>query len=195
MLLAITLISGLALGGAYQLTKGRIAEQELAAEAAAYAAVAPDAASFGAAEELETRMTELTAEDGTVADGQFGKVVYDSAYAALDESGSVIGHVVNVTTKEGFGGEISISTGIALDGTVTGVAFLTINETAGLGMRATEPEFYEQFVGKNVESYELTKSAASADNQIEALSGASVTSNAVTNAMNAALYLVQSAEG
>ena len=60
-------------------------------------------------------------------------------------------------------------------------------------MRATEEDFRNQFVGDAVEQFELTKDAASSDTQIQALSGATITSKAVTNAVNAALYLVNSA--
>ncbi|MDO4632807.1 MAG: FMN-binding protein [Eubacteriales bacterium] len=112
----------------------------------------------------------------------------------MDASGEVIGYIVNVTSGDGFGGDIEVSVGISVDGATTGLEFLTINETAGLGMRATEPEFKEQYVGKTVDSFSLVKGGgASADNEINALSGASFTSTAVTNAVNAALYLVQNA--
>ena len=70
--------------------------------------------------------------------------------------------------------------------------FLTINETAGLGMNAQNPEFMDQFIGKEG-SFNLVKDGASGDNDIQALSGATITSTAVTNAMNAALYLIGSA--
>ncbi|WP_416388650.1 RnfABCDGE type electron transport complex subunit G [Marvinbryantia formatexigens] len=192
-LCGITLVAGLALGGIYQLTKGPIEKAELAAQAEAYAAVCPGAESFDVDETLEAAIASLTAEDGTVADGQFGGIVYESAYAALDGSGNRTGCVVNVTSKEGFGGDITISLGFDEEGTITGMEFLTINETAGLGMRAEEESFRSQFVGDNVEAFELTKDAASSDDQIQALSGATITSNAVTNAVNAALYLVNSA--
>lgn len=192
-LCGITLVAGLALGGIYQLTKGPIERAELAAQAEAYAAVCPDAESFDVDETLEAAIEALTAEDGTVADGQFGSVAYESVYAALDGSGNKIGCVINVTSKEGFGGEITISLGLDNEGTITGMEFLTINETAGLGMRATEDEFRSQFVGDAVGQFELTKDTASSDTQIQALSGATITSKAVTNAVNAALYLADSA--
>lgn len=193
LLLAITLVSGLALGGVYQLTKGPIEQAELAAQAAAYAAVCPDADSFDAAADLEAKISEITDENGNLTEASYGNVAYDSVYSALDADGNVIGYVVNTTSKDGFGGEITVSVGISVDKTITGMEFLTINETAGLGMRATEPDFMNQYVGKAVDEFELTKEAASADNQIQALSGATITSSAVTNAMNAALYLVNSA--
>ncbi len=189
-LVGITAVAGLLLGVVYELTKGPIEDAELKAKAAAYAAVCPQASDFVAAEDLDEYTASITAPDGTVADGQFGKVVYDGNYAGLDEDGNVVGYVVNVTTKEGFGGDISISVGMDPEGKTTGLAFLTINETAGLGMNALNESFYTQYIDKQVDAFSVVKGAASADNEISALSGASFTSNAVTNAVNAALYAV-----
>lgn len=77
------------------------------------------------------------------------------------------------------------------DGTVSGIEFLTITETAGLGMNAQKPEWKAQYAGKNVEEFSVTKSGASADNEINAISGATITSNAVTGAVNAAVYFAR----
>ena len=68
--------------------------------------------------------------------------------------------------------------------------FLTLNETAGLGMRASEPEFMSQYIDVTVDQFELLKEGADEAGEIQALSGATITSTAVTNAMNAALHLV-----
>ena len=57
-------------------------------------------------------------------------------------------------------------------------------------MNATQPEWKGQFADKTVESFSVTKSGASADNEIDALSGATITSNAVAGAVNVALYFV-----
>lgn len=195
ILCGITLAAGLALGGAYQLTKGPIEKAELEAQAEAYKAVSPDADSFEEDEALAQTIGTLTAEDGTVADGQFGGIVYEGAYAALDASGSRIGYVVNVTSKEAFDGELTLSIGINMDSSITGMEFLALHETAGLGMRAAEEEFRGQYIGDDVKEYEVVKDTPSAEEQIQAISGATVTSNAVTNAVNAALYLVNSQAG
>ncbi|MFR4438924.1 MAG: FMN-binding protein, partial [Hungatella sp.] len=120
----------------------------------------------------------------------YGNVTVDDAVEAVDGSGNVIGYVISSTSKDGYGGAISLSAGISLDGTVNGIEFLSITETAGLGMNADTPEFKAQYAGKQVESFTVTKSGASADNEIDALSGATITSNAVTNAVNAAVYFV-----
>ena len=72
------------------------------------------------------------------------KATVDEVCEAADE-----GYVVTVTDKEGYGGDIQITVGVTKDGTVSGVSILSISETAGLGMRATEAKFQEQYVGKN----------------------------------------------
>lgn len=185
-LCVITLIAGLLLGVVYQVTKGPIKQAEIAAQAEAFKAVCPDADSFDEAPELFDKAADV--------EGKFGNVVVDSAYKALDASGAESGCVVNVTTKEGFGGEIQVSVGFDADGVVTGVEFLSINETAGLGMNATDPAWKGQYAGKAVESYEVVKGGASADSDIDAISGATITSKAVTGAVNTALALVQAAQ-
>lgn len=207
LLCGITLAAGLALGGAYQLTKKPIENAKLAARAEAFKVVSPEADSFEASDLLTETMALLTAPDGTVADGQFGSVVYEEAYAALDKDGKQVGSVVNVSSMEGFGGQITVSVGIGQDGTITGMEFLTLNETA-LGMLAEEDSFRSQYIGSAADKFEVVKektdeateveavsgATAKQSAQVEAISGATITTNAVTNAVNAALYLVNSAQ-
>ena len=54
-------------------------------------------------------------------------------------------------------------------------------------MKAEEPEFKDQFSEKAVTAFKVVKGGASAENEIDAISGATITTNAVTNAVNAAL--------
>ena len=68
-----------------------------------------------------------------------------------------MGYVITVTSHEGYGGDIKLSVGILSDGTVKGIETLTITETAGLGMKAAEPEFKDQFKDKQVEKILLYK--------------------------------------
>ena len=76
----------------------------------------------------------------------------------------------------------------ANEGTITGVELLEISDTPGLGMKATEPAFKDQYKDKTVEEFTVTKTGSASDSEINAISGATITSNAVTNAVNAALY-------
>ena len=110
--------------------------------------------------------------------------------AAKDGSGNVLGYVITVTTKEGYGGDIKFSIGIRQDGLVNGISILEIAETAGLGMRAEEV-LKPQFADKNVEQFEYSKSGAVSENQVDAISGATITTNAVVNGVNAGIYYFQ----
>ena len=79
--------------------------------------------------------------------------------------------------------------GINADGTISGMDFLSISETAGLGMNADSDDFKAQFVGKSDE-IGLSKNNP-AENEIQALTGATITSKAVTSAVNVALELFE----
>ena len=102
---------------------------------------------------------------------------------------------MNITTTQGYGGDITFTLGIRNDGTVNGYEILSISETAGLGMKAKEDAFKQQFSGKKVDSFAYTKTGASADNEIDAISGATITTKAMTDAINAGLCWFQTLEG
>lgn len=189
ILTAITLISGIGLGAVYEVTKTPIAEANEKAKNEAYKQVIAEADTFEEYDEFDEKQAEKVLEDA----GLSGNFVNEVAVAKAGNE--EVGYVITVTSKEGYGGEIKISTGILSDGTVNGIAILSISETAGLGMKATEPVFYDQFSGKNVEQFEVVKNQASSDEQIDALSGATITSKAVTGDVNAALVYFQNVIG
>lgn len=187
ILFAITLIAGFCLGGVYQITKDPIAKANEAAKIAAYQEVLPEAANFD-----DTGMEEkIAASADELMNQGYGNVYIDSAAVALDASGANVGYVVSSTSKDGYGGEVKISVGIDSEGTVTGIAFLSLSETPGLGMNAQNDSFKGQFAGKNAEKLTVTKSGSAGEEEIQAMSGATVTSEAVTNAVNAAIYFVR----
>ena len=135
-----------------------------------------------------------------VADAGLTKTEVVAVDTALDESGNPLGYVVTSMNKEGYGGEIRIMTGIDTTGdelSINSIAFLTLAETAGMGMKADLPEFKDQFVelkpGEEMVAY--TKTGKSAPNEIDAISGSTVTTSAVTKATNAALVAVRYLEG
>jgi RnfABCDGE-type electron transport complex G subunit len=179
--IALTLIAalaGLALSGVYSLTRSTIEEQELAKETEAYKAVCPEADSFAVAEAAQESITAM-ADSATRV---------NKAYAAKDAAGNVIGYALNVTSK-GFGGNVTLAMGLTADGRITGISFTELNETAGLGMKADEPAFKDQFPGKGGK-LTLMKGTAAGEQEISAITGASVTSNAVVNAVNAGLDFI-----
>ena len=181
VLTLITLIAGTLLGLVYEVTKEPIALAKEKAKQEAYMSVVEDADSFEDYKDFDADKAEVFLSDA----GLTGCDIVEAAIAKKD--GKEIGAVVTVVDHEGYGGDIKISVGILSDGTVKGIEMLEISETAGLGMKSTEPEFKDQFKDKNVEKFVYTKSDASADNEIDALSGATITTNAVTNGVNAAL--------
>ena len=182
-LMLITLVAGLLLGAVYEITKEPIAKENQRAKEEAYKAVFADADSF---EEITLDADQVQKE----LDGQGLDASINEAMKALDASGQTIGYVLTVTDQEGYGGDIQFAMGVQSDGTMNGISFLSISETAGLGMKAKEDSFRKQFEGKNVDQIVYTKNGASADNEIDALSGATITTNAVTNGVNAGLYYV-----
>ena len=188
----ITLVAGMALGAVHGITKEPIARQEVLAKEAAYKEVFADAESYETVEmtdELANQLRSSLDSEGYKAQS------IDEVVDAVDGSGNSLGSVITVITSEGYGGDIKFSMGIQADGTMNGISILSISETAGLGMRANTDEFKSQFVGKNTDQIVYTKNGASADNEIDALSGATVTTNAMTNGVNAGLCAFRVMEG
>lgn len=183
VLFLITLISGALLGIVYQVTKEPIQKQQERAKNEAYQEVFATAQSFeeiGMKPDLAPEtLSAYVREQGYDAD-------IDEVAAALDADASILGYVVTVTDHEGYGGDISFSVGITNEGKINGISILSISETAGLGMRAEEV-LKPQFTDKPAGLFEVTKTGATAASQIDAISGATITSNAVTNGVNAAI--------
>ena len=162
-LFVICLIATFLLGMTNSVTAPIIADLAEETEKKSRQVVFTDAASFGEA---------TVSEDGT------------SIVAALDETGNTIGYVV-VNTAKGYGGDISVMTGVDTEGKVTGVNILSHSETAGLGAKATEASFRDRFTGL-ISGITVSKDKAG-ENSIDAITGATITSRAVVNAVNAAI--------
>ena len=185
ILTAITLVFGLLLGISYEITKEPIAKSQIAAKQEAYRLVMPDAEEFQVYEDFDEQEAISILQAGDLSENTIEEVV------TAVQAGEALGYVITTTNGNAYGGDITVSVGIALDGTVTGIQFLSISETAGLGMNAARPDFYEQFNDQQVERFVVTKTGASGDGEIDALSGATITSNAVVGNVNAALAYFQ----
>lgn len=188
----ITLVAGVALGGVYEITKEPIARQEAQAKAEAYEQVFTDAAAFEAVE-MDDTLTK-TIRDQLDQEGYKAQSI-EEVMRAEDQSGETLGYAFTVVTSEGYGGDIQFSMGVQNDGTLNGISILSTGETAGLGMNADTPAFKDQFVGKQVEKLQYTKNGATQDDEINAISGATVTTNAMTNGVNAGLCAFRVMEG
>ena len=170
VLLIITLVAGLALGGTNALTKDPIAQQaRIKAENARKAAL-PDAESF----------EELALNEGAAVDW---------VYAGL-KGGSPVGYVAQKTVN-GFGGKVEVIAGVdtvnAPDtfkiGGIT-VGGSDFSETAGLGARAKEPAFTNQFPGKIYPISYIKAGGEATESTVDALTSATITTTAVVNGVN-----------
>ena len=188
ILLLITVVAGLILGFVYQITKEPIAAAEEKAAKAAYQEVVPEAAGFSDKLELAVPEGESTWEQN------YAGVDLDNVLMATDAEGVCLGYVLTMTSHEGYGGDITFTMGIQNDGTLNGISLLSISETAGLGMKAGTV-LVPQFAGKQVSQFTYTKTGSTMDSQIDAISGATITTNAVTTAVNAGLYIFETQLG
>lgn len=161
VLVIICVIVSAALAGTNMLTKDKIAEQQ------ALNAEASRKLVLSAAEAFEEK-------DG-------------GAYFEGITNNKTVGYVFETSAK-GYGGDINVMTGISTEGEITGVVILNHSETPGLGANATKEDFREQYKqpvpenGITIVKYQTPKQG-----EIEAMTGATITSTAVTNAVNSAV--------
>lgn len=164
-LFIICLVATALLGITNDVTAPIIDELAVENEIEARKEVFPDAADFGG---------EKTVGEASVV-------------AALDENGNTIGYVVANIGEGGYGGDISVMTGVSIDGKVTGINILEQNETPGLGAKSKNEDFRDQFKGL-IKGITVSKEKAEG-NSIKAITGATKTSNAVADAVNKAIEL------
>lgn len=119
---------------------------------------------------------------------EFDKTVTE-VYTAKDENANIIGTCICVSPN-GYGGAIDMVVGVGTDGKVTGVDIINQSETAGLGSKAVEPEFRNQYVGKGTVK-KVVKTGAKED-EIDAITSATITSKAVTSGVNTAIETANS---
>lgn len=107
-------------------------------------------------------------------------------YTAI-KGGDTAAYIFTESAK-GYGGDVSVMTAVKPDGTVAGVAILDVSgETPGLGQNAAKESFYSQYAGLKKGVSLLKNGAKAENNEVDAVTGATITSTAVTRAVNAAL--------
>ena len=112
-----------------------------------------------------------------------GEITY---YAAIN-GGKTAAYIFTESSK-GYGGDVSVMTAIKPDGTVAGVAILDVSgETPGLGQNAAKESFFSQYIGLKNGGSVLKNGAKAENNEVDAVTGATITSTAVTRAVNKAL--------
>lgn len=187
ILTVITVLSGLLLGVVYEMTKEPIRTQQEMAIQKACMAVFPkeNGVTFEPMQYIPSIMLQEDLQEQGVRIG--------TIYSA-EKGAEKVGYVVESTSTEGYGGNIVLYVGVTMDGLLNEVSILSINETPGLGMQA-EKVLLPQLSGKAVEQIRYTKTGSSAEDEIDAISGATITTKAVTNAVNGALKTIQELGG
>lgn len=190
ILFVITLLAGALLGFVNELTKEPIAQYEENKKIYACGEVFFEADENGelvAVKDLifeSAAAEEVTKLNEQLKDKMEGNIVIDEVYRAY-EGDAFYGYVIGVTTKEGYNGEISFYVGITDDAKIKGVSLLQIGETPGLGMNA-ESVLIPRFRDVNAGVFTVVKTGATALDEVDAISGATITSEAITGGVNAA---------
>lgn len=178
VLMAFSLVLGFVLGAVYKITEPIIADATLRKEMEAYKVVFESADTFNIVE------VDVAAAEKIMVDGGFPDTI-DKAFQAVDASGNSLGYVVQLTTKDGYAGGIVMVVGITNDGIVNGYSVTAHAETSGLGTKAFEPDYMNQYKGIPADSV----------SGIDTISGATLTSTAVKNGVNAAVAYANSLGG
>lgn len=181
VLFAITAVAGILLAFVNEITKEPIAAQEQQKKTEAFQAVFADVAAFE-----PVALPDPAAQEYAQFWEAHPMSVIDEVNAAYDAAGRQAGYVLTVTNKEGYGGNIRFVMGIRMDGTLNGISILETSETVGLGLEA-QTVLAPQFAGKNVASFAYTKTGATAESEVDAISSATITTNAVVNGVNTGL--------
>ena len=172
-LLIISAIAALLLAFTNNVTADTIAKRNEQANAEARKLVLESAQDFEQVKDVKT-------------DNSKG-VKVSEIYEAKDASGNTVGYTLKVLPS-GYGGTIELMVGIdSANGQVSGINVVSNSETAGLGAKATNPEFSDQYKGKPLEELSVLKNGTPGDTEIKAISGATITSTAVTNGVDAAI--------
>lgn len=183
-LFVITLVAGISLAFVNEVTKEPIAKAQDKARLEAYEVVYPNA-EFKV---MDNSDEILKASSKSLEKENLSQCSVDDVLAVTDKNGNLIGYVFSATSPSGYGGDIKVAVGVSnKTNKITGFTVLSHSETAGLGAKATEDEFKSQFIGKSANGINYTKNGASNDTEIDALSGATITSNAVCEAVDSAL--------
>lgn len=159
ILVIICLVVTLALAGTYSVANPIIQQNQQKSADEARQAVLPDGDGF-------------TQYDGKLVEG------VEDCYIADNKAGMAV-----TAGYKGFGGTVKVMIGIDAEGTITGVQVTEHSETPGLGSKAADPEYLKQYQGVT----EAPEASIKDDSNVDAVTGATITSNAVYNSVKEAL--------
>ena len=208
ILCVITLVLGGILAGVYTMTKGTIAQRQADTDSKACekviasvdGATVADAGYDAVAQANDFLTKHILNSSKEVEEEQsesYSKYVNVTTVKKLQVNGSDAGYVYIADAKKGYGGSISFVLGV-YNGTVTGIEITSQSETAGLGANCESDSFKNKFAldkGLQYPSsdeipmfYKAGTTPKDEKGQIEAMSGATVTSRAIANAVKGILY-------
>lgn len=188
----ITVAASLSLAMVNSITKDPIARQNEKIIQDSYRSVFKEGQNFDNNKQINQLVKNFpnVIKDKKYNFGENG-IVIDDVLVVTNDKKELIGHVVKVTTEDGYGGDITLVVGIDTNDEITGIEVLSIDETVGLGMNAKNDNFKNQYYHKSVTDFKITKIGKQNEDEIDALSGATITSSAFNNAINGALAINQ----
>lgn len=169
----IALVSSAGLGFVYEMTKGPIAKSVLNKKLNAIRQVVPEFDN-----NPNDEMYRLPTGEGDSLD------IYPAT-----KNGEIVGYAVNTYTTKGFSGNISLMAGFKPDGSILNIAVLDHKETPGLGTKMTEPDFKDQFAGKN--PAEFTLKVKKDGGPVDAITAATISSRAFCDGIQRAYNTLQ----
>ena len=164
-LVVVTLVASTALGYVYELTKGPIAEAKLAAKIKAIDEVVVD-------------------YDNNPVDEMY-KISIEGSEDSLEvypakKDGELVASAIRSYSPKGYGGNVWLMVGLLPDGLINSIAVLEHKETPGLGTKMNDQEFKDQFIGQSPKT--MNMSVEKDGGEIDALTGATITSRAFSEA-------------
>ena len=163
VLLAISLVSALAIGFTYTKTKP--------------AADAIQKANF------EKAIKQVVPDSDNI--DEKGKEVDECVLYTAYKGGKVVGAAVKTVSHKGFGGDVQLLVGFDAEGKIHNTAVLSIKETPGLGSNMTNPKFKDQVNGKNPAEFKLSVKKDGGD--VDAITAATISSRAFLDAIGKAV--------
>lgn len=184
ILFIISAVAACALALTNYVTAGTIEEMNIQANTVARQEVLPDATEF----------KEVPAEDVAKIAEEIGMEKPEELLEVYTgtNGGEVVGYTVKTGPTSGFSGEVQVLTGVSMDGVISGITIIKHNETPGLGALAAG-EWNDQFTGKSAkeELVVVKGTAKEGSNEIQAITGSTITSKAVTSGVNVSIQVYQ----
>lgn len=180
-LFIITAVAAICLAFTNSMTKDKIAEQIAMENELARQEVLSQAETF---EQVDHKKIRETAKSLNFKNTE----IISEAFKGLKGSKEV-GYTYKVLPK-GYGGEITVLVGVSMEGKLTGMKVVNHTETPGLGANATSESFQNQYKGKSIETpLTVIKAGSAGESEIEAITGSTITTQAVTDGVNSAVEI------